>query len=130
MLTALRVSAGTSARFRCSPFVPFAALTEPGNPPSLSRNLQRVTDAALAYLDLDRLLAALLDRIVEVLEVDTAAILLLDEDTDELAARAARGLEEEVERGFRVPVGQGFAGRVAAELRPVAIDDLKPGDAV
>jgi GAF domain-containing protein/anti-sigma regulatory factor (Ser/Thr protein kinase) len=76
------------------------------------------------------LLEVLLVRIVEILEADTAAILLLDEETNELAARAARGLEEEVERGFRVPVGQGFAGRVAAEMRPVAIAHLEPGDAL
>jgi GAF domain-containing protein/anti-sigma regulatory factor (Ser/Thr protein kinase) len=76
------------------------------------------------------LLEALLVRIVEILAVDTAAILLLDEETDELAARAARGLEEEVEQGFRVPVGSGFAGRVAAEMRPVAIRELEPGDAI
>ena len=29
-------------------------------------------------------------------------------------ARAAKGLEEEVERGVRIPVGRGFAGRIAA----------------
>jgi GAF domain-containing protein/anti-sigma regulatory factor (Ser/Thr protein kinase) len=114
----------------------FTARTIPGlsspraQPPNLSRNLQRVTEAAFAYLELDRLLDALLVRIVEILEVDTAAILLLDEETNDLVARAARGLEEEVEAGFRVPVGAGFAGRVAAELRPVAIRNLKPGDAV
>jgi GAF domain-containing protein/anti-sigma regulatory factor (Ser/Thr protein kinase) len=114
----------------------FTARTIPGlsspraQPPNLSRNLQRVTEAAFAYLELDRLLDALLVRIVEILEVDTAAILLLDEETNDLVARAARGLEEEVEAGFRVPVGAGFAGRVAAELRPVAIRNLKPGNAV
>ena len=76
------------------------------------------------------MLDALLDRIVEILDVDTVAILLLDEATNELAARAARGLEEEVAQGFRVPVGKGFAGRVAASREPVAIYDLAPGDAV
>ena len=106
------------------------SLISPGHSESLPGGLQRVTDTALAYLDLDRLLEALLARIVEILDVDTAAILLLDEETNELAARAARGLEEEVERGFRVPVGQGFAGRVAAEHAPVAIAELAPGDAV
>src|SRR5436190_16747705 len=99
-------------------------------PASLAQNLQRVTEAALAYLDLERLLDALLDRIIEILDVDTTAILLLDEPTNELLARAARGLEEEVEQGFRVAVGRGFAGTVAARREPVVIADLKPGDAV
>ena len=36
-------------------------------------------------------------------------------------ARAAKGIEEEVERGVRIPVGKGFAGRIAAERAPVAL---------
>ena len=88
------------------------------------RRLQSVTDAALAHLRLDELLNALLDRTRQILEVDTCAILLLDEDTNELVARAALGLEEEVEQGVRVPVGGGFAGMIAAEKRPVILDDV------
>ena len=88
------------------------------------RRLQSVTDAALAHLRLDELLAALLERTRQILEVDTCAILLLDEETNELVARAALGLEEEVEQGVRVPVGGGFAGRIAAEKRPVILDDV------
>jgi serine phosphatase RsbU (regulator of sigma subunit)/anti-sigma regulatory factor (Ser/Thr protein kinase) len=51
-------------------------------------------------------------------------VLLVEDDGRTLAARAAKGLEEEVERGFRLPVGRGFAGRVAATRQPVAIPDL------
>jgi signal transduction histidine kinase len=86
------------------------------------RRLQALTDAALAHLDLQELLGALLDRTRELLDVDTCATLLLDEATDELVARAAVGIEEEVEQGVRIPVGLGFAGRVAAERRPVILD--------
>jgi K+-sensing histidine kinase KdpD len=39
-----------------------------------------------------------------------------------LVARAALGIEEEVEQGVRIPLGAGFAGRVAAEARPLVID--------
>jgi sigma-B regulation protein RsbU (phosphoserine phosphatase) len=88
-------------------------------------SLKRVTSAALAYLDLDDLLSELLDRTTDILDVDTAAILLLEEDRGVLAARAAKGLEEEVERGFKIPVGAGFAGRVAASRQPVVIEDLE-----
>jgi signal transduction histidine kinase len=88
------------------------------------RRLQSVTDAALAHLRLDELLAALLERTRQILEVDTCAILLLDEETNELVACAALGIEEEVEQGVRVPVGGGFAGRIAAEKRPVILDDV------
>jgi signal transduction histidine kinase len=90
--------------------------------------LQLLTDAALAHLDLEQLLAALLVRVREVLEADTTAILLLDEERAELVARAAVGIEEEVDQGIRVPVGRGFAGRVAATREPVILDDVDHSD--
>ena len=91
-------------------------------------NLQAVTDAALAHLDLGDLLDELLLRVRVILGADTAAILLLDEETNELVARAAKGLEEEVEAGVRIPVGKGFAGRVAATRVPVILDDVDHAD--
>src|SRR5581483_4821251 len=96
--------------------------------PERLRRLQTLTDAALAHLRLDELLAALLERTRELLDVDTCAFLLLDEERDELVARAAVGIEEEVERGVRIPVGQGFAGRVAASREPVVLHDVDHGD--
>ena len=66
-------------------------------------DVQRLTDAALAYLDLDDLLSELLNRVKEILRVDTAAVLLVEDDGRTLAAHAAKGLEEEVDRGFRMP---------------------------
>jgi signal transduction histidine kinase len=91
-------------------------------------HLQALTDAALSHLRLDQLLATLLDRTKEMLDVDTCAILLLDDSERRLVARAAVGLEEEVEQGFTIPVGGGFAGRVAAEGRPVILDDVDHAD--
>jgi anti-sigma regulatory factor (Ser/Thr protein kinase) len=88
------------------------------------RDLERITDAALAYLPLEQLLDELLARVVAILGVDTSAILLLEDDDSTLVARAAKGLEEEVERGVRIPVGRGFAGRIAATRRPVRIFNI------
>jgi signal transduction histidine kinase len=88
------------------------------------RRLQLVTDAALSHLDLDDLLAELLTRIRDTLETDTVAILLRDELREELVARAAVGIEEEVEQGIRIPIGGGFAGKIAAERRPIVLDDV------
>jgi signal transduction histidine kinase len=95
----------------------------PESPVDALRKLQAVTDAALAHLALDELLDELLTRIREALEADTCAVLLLDESGD-LVARAAKGLEEEVEQRLRIPVGQGFAGRIAATQQPVVIEDV------
>jgi signal transduction histidine kinase len=92
------------------------------------QRLQAVTDAALAHLSLDALLTELLLRIRDALDADTAAFLLLDEPSGELVARAAKGIEEEVERGVRIPVGKGFAGRIAASRQPVILDDVDHAD--
>jgi signal transduction histidine kinase len=83
-------------------------------------HVQAVTDAALAHLEVTELLNVLLPRIREILDADTCAVLLLDGQTNELVARAALGIEEEV--GVRIPLGAGFAGRVAQEARPMVID--------
>ncbi len=89
------------------------------------RRLQSVTDAALAYLTVDELMDELLIRVREALSTDTAAILLTNDSGTELVARAAKGLEEEVEQGVRIPVGRGFAGTVAATGEPFAIIDVE-----
>jgi anti-sigma regulatory factor (Ser/Thr protein kinase)/GAF domain-containing protein len=88
----------------------------------------RLSDPALSELGLEEFLDELLLRVREALEVDTVAILLHDPATHELVARAARGIEEEVERGVRVPIGQGFAGRIAAERVAVFIADVDHAD--
>ena len=88
------------------------------------RGIQAITDAALSRLDDHELLAELLDRTRAILRADTAAVLLLDFSAGELIAAAAAGLEEEVRQGVRIPVGRGFAGRIAAEHQPVILDHV------
>jgi PAS domain S-box-containing protein len=92
------------------------------------RRVQAVTEATLAHLELNELLGELLERVGELLDTETAAVLLVDEAETELVAWAARGLEEAVERGVRIPLGAGFAGRIAAEGRPLAVEDVDHAD--
>ena len=92
------------------------------------RDIEALTDAGLAQLGVEDLLSELLDRTLAVLGADTAAVLLLDDSGSQLVATAARGLEAEVYQGVRIPLGRGFAGRIAAERRPVTIDDLDKAD--
>jgi serine phosphatase RsbU (regulator of sigma subunit)/anti-sigma regulatory factor (Ser/Thr protein kinase) len=88
------------------------------------RWLEVVTDSELAHLSVDRLLGELLERVRELMSVDTAAVLLLDPSRQFLIATVARGIEEEVHQGVRIPLGRGFAGRIAGEGRWVAIDQV------
>jgi phosphoserine phosphatase RsbU/P len=96
----------------------------PGPVPDMLRDIQSITDAEMSRLDDRDFLAELLDRVKDILQADTAAVLLLDFRSGQLVATAAAGLEEEVRQGVRIPVGQGFAGRIAAEQKPVILDHV------
>jgi PAS domain S-box-containing protein len=87
------------------------------------RAIQAVTEAALAHLDFDGLLAALMERISEALSVDAVAILSLQQDEQVLIPWAVKGARE-LEAGASLPLGCGFAGRIAAERRPIVLDDV------
>lgn len=91
--------------------------------------LQALTDVTLNALSLQDLLDTLVERLRVVLRADSAAILLLDPD-DVLRIRAVSGLEETVAPKVRVPLGQGFAGRVALRSTPWIIDDLRSTEVV
>jgi anti-sigma regulatory factor (Ser/Thr protein kinase)/GAF domain-containing protein len=88
----------------------------------------RLSDPRLSELGLEEYLDELLLRVQQALKVDTVAILLHDPDNQQLVARAAKGIEEEVEQGVRIPLGRGFAGRIAAERVAVFIADVDHAD--
>jgi putative methionine-R-sulfoxide reductase with GAF domain len=88
------------------------------------RDIEAVTDAALSRLDEQSLLTTLLERVKKVLQADTAAVLLLDRSSGQLVATAASGIEEEVSQGVRIPLGAGFAGRVAASREPIILNTV------
>jgi two-component system CheB/CheR fusion protein len=97
----------------------------------LLQRVQTITDMALLKLSFDDLLREILERVRHALGGDTAVILLrrlheADEEADGemLYARAAIGLDEESRARVGVPIGTGFAGRVAAEQRPVILDEV------
>jgi PAS domain S-box-containing protein len=88
------------------------------------RTIQAVTEAALSYSSLDRLLHELLHRVREALGSDTATVLLPDVDGQHLTVWGSDGLREEVELKLQVPVGQGFSGRIAITRKPLVVDDV------
>lgn len=88
------------------------------------RWLEVVTDAGLTELSVEQLLDDLLEKVRELMDVDTSAVLLLDPTHEFLIATAAKGIEEEVHQGVRIPLGSGFAGRIAADRHWVAIEQV------
>ena len=69
-------------------------------------------------LDLDALLAKIMDCITSVVDAERSSLFILDPDTNELWSKIAQGAEE-----IRFPVGKGIAGTVAETGDTINIPD-------
>ena len=92
------------------------------------RKLRHIMDAALLQRDLDALLEGIVEELAEAFDADRAVLLLLDHR--ELRVRASHNLTDDVVAQVHVPVGRGFAGRIAATRQPWVVDDLSTIDVV
>ena len=73
--------------------------------------LQTILEASLTAQSVDEFMHELLTNVRNILHADRAAILVLDEDDRVLRIAAAVGMDPEVEREVKVPLGHGIAGR-------------------
>jgi serine phosphatase RsbU (regulator of sigma subunit)/CheY-like chemotaxis protein/anti-sigma regulatory factor (Ser/Thr protein kinase) len=80
------------------------------------RALQILSDAAMTYLDIDELAAALVERSAELFGAAAAALLLRDEKLPGLNVRARAGALTLQIAGDRVRVGEDVIGEIAATL--------------
>ena len=88
--------------------------------------IQTVVDATLGRLGVDELLHELLVRLRTVVTADNVTVLLRSpNDPQLLIVRAAYGIERQVAAGVRVPIGKGFAGRIAASGEPLVVEDTR-----
>jgi PAS domain S-box-containing protein len=91
--------------------------------------MQLLVDAALAHRTLDDILADLIPRVRGVLGADAASVFLREESGRLVLAASTGGSHEEGEH-VSVEVGEGFAGRVAAERSPMLAHDPPTDDLV
>ncbi|NIO69848.1 MAG: GAF domain-containing protein, partial [Anaerolineae bacterium] len=74
-------------------------------------------------LDLDHILNATLDKVLEVIEIDASWIQLLDEDAGVLSLVAHRGFSQEMaEETKTVKLGGSMIGKVAQLGQPIVVD--------
>jgi nitrogen-specific signal transduction histidine kinase len=85
--------------------------------------LEAVTDPAITHLALDDFFHKVLARLCAITTADNLAVLLLNEERTALQIRAVQGVEEAVAHEVRVPLGRGFAGRIAAQATPLTCND-------
>ncbi|HEX6270823.1 MAG TPA: HD domain-containing phosphohydrolase [Anaerolineales bacterium] len=86
----------------------------------------RSIDLAIASgLDLNLLLSMLVDRVTTLMNVDAAAILLLNPKTNLLEFASGKGFHSNILQYTRLKLGEGCAGRVAVERKMIHIPDLR-----
>lgn len=93
------------------------------------RSVEAVTDPALAYLDLDELLSAVLGRTKDALDADVAAVLLADDDGSTYRVRASSGMTELAPVGSEVARGEGLLGSASSWGRAVVVPDVRASGA-
>ena len=70
-----------------------------------------------------RLLEMIVETAAGVIPSRSAALFLIDEETEELIFQVALGPEAELVKDLRVPLGHGIAGLVAVSGQPMAVSD-------
>lgn len=72
----------------------------------------------------DAFLKKILEWLRDYMSVDTVTLLLPVKDQQNLAVYVTLGLEEEIIQQIRIPIGEGFAGRIAASREPMIVNNL------
>jgi GAF domain-containing protein len=70
-----------------------------------------------------RLLTMIIETAAKVMNAESAVLLLLDQEGDELVFDVTLGVDVEEVKGLKLPLGHGIAGLVAASGQPMAISD-------
>lgn len=93
-----------------------------------NRELEMLNQASQAFtstLDLNQVLATILEGIRYLLDVTGASIWLIDPDTAELVCRQASGPNSDKVRGRRLALGRGIVGQVASSGESLIVPDAK-----
>ncbi len=87
----------------------------------LLQALHEVVESYNLTIDADELFRRMLEIALGVTGAEGGSLMLLDEPSGVLTVRVAVGIEPELWAKIRVPLGEGIAGRVAAEARPLRL---------
>ncbi|MBN1138034.1 MAG: GAF domain-containing protein [Anaerolineae bacterium] len=100
--------------------------------------LNEVSQTINSTLDLDNVLNLIMNKVVEILDVEAGSLLLLDEESGDLIFQVALGVPEQLEPsspggaggsqvliGRRHPLGSGIAGHVAQSGQAEIVNDAQ-----
>jgi putative nucleotidyltransferase with HDIG domain len=87
--------------------------------------LSKVRVAISTSLDLDEVLNSIVDEVMKNMGLEICSILLLDESTQTLTIRCARGINEDVIKNTKIKIGERISGWVVKHSQPVLITDIE-----
>jgi GAF domain-containing protein len=96
---------------------------------AVARQVKQALTAAAAAgtlgspLGYSELLRLIIRTAADVIDAESAVLLLVDEEGDELEFDVTFGVEDDELQGMRLPFGHGIAGLVAATGQPLALSD-------
>lgn len=84
-------------------------------------NLCEISRESTSSLSLQTILDSILAKAVNFHQAESGSIMLLDEETNELIIKAAINIDPEIVRSTRSKIGEGIAGWVAKEAKPLLL---------
>ncbi|MEN8161603.1 MAG: GAF domain-containing protein, partial [Myxococcota bacterium] len=94
----------------------------------LLQALHEIVESVNLTIDPSELFERMLEIAMGVTGADGGSLMLLDPERGELRVRVAVGLEPELWPKIRVKLGEGVAGRAAAEARPIRVRGRASGE--
>ena len=87
--------------------------------------LYEVTEAMTKLMDLEPLLSRLVEAAAFICRADEGILFLIDEESDELYLRAAKGLGEKYARGLRLKLENSLIGQVVQTQAPLRVSSAE-----
>jgi len=86
--------------------------------------LTKISKAITSDLYLEDILRLIVAVTAEVMGSNICSLMLVDEEKNELAIRASQSISEEYNKKPPLKIGEGIAGKVAKENKPIALKDV------
>jgi signal transduction histidine kinase/ligand-binding sensor domain-containing protein len=86
--------------------------------------LYRADEDIYRHLELERILQALVDTAVQILQADKGAVLCWDDARENLVVRASTGFAPETVASMIIPRGKGVVGWVAEHGEPATVENI------
>lgn len=87
--------------------------------------LGKISEAITSDLYLDDILKLIVAVTAEVMGSNISSLQLLDRNTNELVVKATQSVSEAYNKKPNVKLGEGIAGRVAKEGKPITVTDVR-----